>query len=461
MTLNGRPASIAGTLTLLLGLVALTVFAVVGVLLHWSLQRDLLDAEQRELDDKMDVVQHYVTESNQSDPGELRHHLDDVLIGSGALRVWIAAADGSMVYGGPRMPSIRTEPDGRISVAREDGVVLSGLIARNQTVEMREGASILVGLDRRSRERLMLRHDRTTALVCAIGVILTMAFGSWLVRRGLRPVRLLADEAGQIEPDSLGKRLLPRPEGSELASLVLSFNRALDRIDDGYKQLQGFSADVAHELRTPLATLISGTEIALSRPRAADEMHDLLASNLDDLRALSAMVNDMLFLAHADRGEVAENLRTVSLRDEVCAVIDYLEALLDESGHKVVLEGEAQAAVNSSLLRRALVNLILNAARYTPTGQPITVHLRRESVTARIAVTNAGPPITETQRVFDRFWRGDSARTDSSNRHGLGLAIVRAIARMHGGDTFANSCDGFTTVGLTLVSTEGTPKRPR
>lgn len=454
MTSIGRPASISGSLTLLLGIVALTVFAVVGVLLHWSLQRDLLDAEQRELDDKMDVVQHYVAESNQSDPAELRHHLDDVLIGSGALRVWVVRADGSMVYGGASMPPIQTEPDGRISVSREDGVVLSGLIARDQTVANQTGANILVGLDRRSRELLMLRHDRTTALVCAIGVVLTMVFGSWFVRRGLRPVKLLTDEAELIEPDSLGKRLRSRPEGSELASLVRSFNRALDRIDEAYQQLRGFSADVAHELRTPLSTLISGTEIALSRPRAAGELQDLLASNLDDLRALSAMVNDMLFLAHADRGEVAENLKSVSLRDEVTAVIDYLEALLEESGHKVVVEGDAQAPVNSSLLRRALVNLILNAVRYSPPGQRITVRLQSETGTACIEVTNAGPPISETRRVFDRFWRGDSSRTDSSNRHGLGLAIVRAVARMHGGDVFAKSCDGFTTVGLTLLSTE-------
>jgi two-component system heavy metal sensor histidine kinase CusS len=453
LTLRFGPASIAGTLTLMLGFVALTVFTVVGFLLHWSLQSDLREAERHELQDKMEVVQHYIAEAKDPmDLSDLRHHLDDVLIGSGTLRVWVLAPDGAVLYGGSRMPVVQTRSDGQLSITREDGITLFGLKQRNQTIATVSGASVLVGLDGRARRELLDRHDRTTAAVCAIGVILTMAVGAWLVRRGLWPVRLLAAEAEQIDPDSLEKRLPTRPRSSELASLVRSFNRALDRIDDAYQQLQGFSADVAHELRTPLASLISGTEVALSRTRSVEEMQDLLASNLDDLRALSSMVTDMLFLAHADQGEVANNLTRVLLLDEVSAVVDYLEASLEESGHTVTIEGDVQADVNSSLFRRALVNLISNAARYASAGQPIAVQLQLLDGVPRVLVTNAGAPISEPRRMFERFWRSDPARTNSSERHGLGLAIVRAVARMHGGDTFAHSRDGITTVGFTLAS---------
>lgn len=449
MTLRLRPASIAGSLSLMLGLVALTVFAIVGVFLHWSLQRDLREAERRELEDKMEVVQHYVAEAK--DLSDLRHQLDDVLIGSGTLRAWVLAADGSVLYGGARMPLVQTRADGRLSITREDGIALSGLMQRDQVIATAPGATVLVGLDNRARQELLVRHDRMTAAVCAIGVVLTMTLGTWLVRRGLRPLRLLAEEAERVDPDSLGKRLAARPQDSELASLVDSFNRALDRIDNAYQQLQGFSADVAHELRTPLASLISGTEVTLSRTRSVEEMQDLLASNLDDLRALSAMVNDMLFLAHADRGEVARNLAKVSMRDEVSVVVEYLEASLEESEHTVVIEGDLKADVNSSLIRRALVNLISNAARYAPVGQSIFVRLEPLGPISRVAVSNPGPPILDARRMFDRFWRSDSARTDSSSRHGLGLAIVRAVARMHGGDTFAESRHGLTTVGFTVA----------
>lgn len=446
----------------MLGFVALTVFTVAGVLLHWSLQSELRDAERLELEDKMAVVQHYIGEAKDStDLSALRHHLDDVLIGSGTLRVWVQAPDGTVLYGGSTMPVVQTRSDGRLSVTREDGISLSGLMQRNQTISTLSGASVLVGLDGRARRELLDRHDRTTAAVCAIGVILTMAVGAWLVRRGLRPVKLLAAEAEQIDPDSLGKRLPTRPRGSELASLVRSFNHALDRIDDAYQQLQGFSADVAHELRTPLASLISGTEVALSRTRSVEDMRDLLASNLDDLRTLSSIVTDMLFLAHADQGEVADKLASVSLRDEVSIVVEYLEASLEESDHTVVIEGDAQSDVNSSLFRRALVNLISNAARYAPAGRPIAVHVECLDGVPRVAVSNAGPPISEPRRVFERFWRSDPARTGSSDRHGLGLAIVRAVARMHGGDAFAQSRDGITTVGFTLASKEAPVSRRR
>jgi len=453
LTLRWWPGSIAGTLTLLLGFAALTVFTVVGVVLHWSLQSDLAEAERVELEDKMEVVQHYIAEAGDSpDLSALRHHLDDVLIGSGTLRVWVLAADGTVLYGGSRLPDVQARPDGRLSISREDGVALTGLMKRNQTIAGAAGSSVLVGLDGRARRDLLDRRARMTAVVCAIGVILTMAFGAWLVHRGLWPIRRLADEAEQIDPDSLGKRLPARPQGSELASLVRSFNRALNRIDASYQQLQGFSADVAHELRTPLATLISGTEVALSRSRSVEEMQDLLASNLDDLRALSSMVTDMLFLAHADQGEVASNLASVSLRGEAAAVVDYLEASLEESGHTVVVEGDMWANVNSSLFRRALVNLISNAVRHSSAGRPIAVHLQLLDGVPRVAVSNAGAPISEPRRIFERFWRSDPARTNSSARHGLGLAIVRAVARMHGGDTFAHSRDGITTVGFTLDS---------
>lgn len=436
----------------MLGVVSLTVFAVVGLLLHWSLQEDLRQAEQRELEDKMEVVQHYIAESiNETAPDELRHHLDDVLIGSGTLRVWVQASGGTMLYGGAQMPGMRVRADGRLFITREDGVELSGLMRRNLIIATATGASVLVGVDNRGRKELLFRHDRTTALACAIGVALTMLFGSWLVRRGLRPVKLLADEAEQITPDALGKRLEARPQTAELMPLVASFNLALDRIDEAYQQLQGFSADVAHELRTPLATLISGAEVALSRTRPQQELQDLLASNLDDLRALASMVNDMLFLAHADRGEVASNLALVSVRAEVLAVVEYLESSLEEADRAVVIEGDVQATVNAPLLRRAVVNLVANAIRYAAAGHSIVVRLDEQGGLPSLSVSNVGPPVLKTDRVFDRFWRGDAARSESFNRHGLGLAIVRAIARMHGGDTFVRSAQGLTTFGFTLA----------
>lgn len=446
--------SIAGRLTFLLGLVALTVFGAVGTLLHWSLERELLRAEQIELEGKADVVQHYIDEIQKPDDlQDLRHHLDDALIGNGTLRVWIIDTDGRALYGGAGgAPATRVVASGALSIVREDGVVLTGLRYVLQPGSVIPSATVLIGLDTRPRHALMRAHDQTTILVCALGVLATIGLSVLIARRGLAPLRRLSEEAVGINAAALSRRLSTGPDSRELVPLVDSFNHALDRLEEAYRQLEGFSADVAHELRTPLAILISGIEVALSRNRPVDELEDVLASHLEDLRALASMVNDMLFLARADRGELAENLVLASLRSEALVVADYLEASLEDDGHSLQVDGDAQARVNAPLLRRALVNLVTNAARYTRSGEVIVVRLDDADGSPRVSVSNPSPPIPRETllRMFDRFWRSDAAQAKSSEGYGLGLAIVHAVARMHGGETFATSSVGVTTVGFTL-----------
>ena len=447
--------SIVGRLTLLLGLVALTVFGAVGTLLHWSLERELLRAERIELEGKADVVQHYIDEvQTPGDLQDLRHHLDDALIGNGSLRVWIVDNGGQALYGGAGAPATRVLASGALSIVREDGVVLSGLRYVLRPGSAIPSATVLIGLDTRQRKALMRAHDQTTILVCVLGVVVTIGLSILIARRGLAPLRSLSGEAAGIDAGALSQRLSTRSDSRELVPLVDSFNHALDRLEEAYRRLEGFSADVAHELRTPLAILISGTEVALSRDRPVAELQEVLASHLEDLRALASMVNDMLFLARADRGELAENLVPVSLRSEALVVADYLEASLEDGGHILRVDGDVQARVNPPLLRRALVNLVTNAARYTPTGEVIVVRLEAAEGSPRVSVSNPGPPIPKEtlRRMFDRFWRSDAARAKSSEGHGLGLAIVRAVALMHGGETFAVSSAGTTTVGFTVKS---------
>ena len=453
MTGASARMSIAGRLSFLLALVALTVFSAVGTLLHWTLERELLRAERLELKGKADVVQHYIDEVRKpADLASLRHHLDDALIGNGALRVWIVATHGQVLYGGAQAPVTRTGADGGLTITREDGVVLTGLRYALRSGAVLPDAQVLVGLDTRARQALLRAYGQATVLVCGLGVVATVLLGIGVTRRGLRPMRTLSDEAAGIAPGALSRRLSTRHDSRELLPFVRSFNHALDRLEDAYRRLEAFSADVAHELRTPLATLINGAEVTLSRPRPAAEIEDVLASHLEELRGLASMVNDMLFLAHADRGELAENLLPVSLRAEALAVADYLEASLEEAGHRLRVDGDVQVLANPALLRRAMLNLATNAVRYTLAGETIIIRLDEANGSARVSVCNPGPPIPDElrARMFDRFWRGDAAREKSSEGHGLGLAIVQAVARMHGGDTFATSDLGATTVGFTL-----------
>ncbi|MEO6033554.1 MAG: heavy metal sensor histidine kinase [Burkholderiaceae bacterium] len=452
---SGQTPSIATRLALMLALVALGVFSSVGTLLHLSLERELLDAERLELEGKAGVVQHFIDEVHSpADLSNLRHHLDDALIGNETLRVWIIGAGGRVLYGGARAPSTRPGQDGRLSIMREDGIALTGLRYTLRTGSVMPDAHVLVGLDTRARQALMRTYDHATILVCALGVTMTILLGIWVTGRGLRPIRRLSDEAAGIAPGALSRRLSIQHDSRELAPLVRSFNHALDRLEDAYRHLEDFSANVAHELRTPLTVLISGTEVALSRDRTVEELQELLVSNLEEVRGLASMVNDMLFLAQADRDQRAEGLVALSLRNEALTVADYLEAALEESHHSLEVQGDVRAHGNPSLVRRALLNLVTNAALHTPANATILVRLDKEIDTPRVSVCNPGLPISDEvcARMFDRFWRGDASRARPSSGYGLGLAIVRAVARMHGGETFANSQAGVTTIGFTLGS---------
>jgi len=234
----------------------------------------------------------------------------------------------------------------------------------------------------------------------------------------------------------------------------------MERLERAYAQLEGFNADVAHELRTPLATLIGETEVALSRERSNESLRGTLASNLEEMQRLSAMVNDMLFLSHADRGAVARRGAPVSLAALARQVADLHEATLEDAGLALRVEGDALLAVDEPLFKRAVSNLLGNATRFAQRGSTVVVRIEPEATAhlaeqVKVLVQNEGPPITPQQLplLFDRFFREEASRVcPDQHHHGLGLAIVAAIARMHAGRTLAESDTGLTRVGFTLAA---------
>jgi two-component system, OmpR family, heavy metal sensor histidine kinase CusS len=196
--------------------------------------------------------------------------------------------------------------------------------------------------------------------------------------------------------------------------------------------------------------MIQGAEVALHRERPASELRETLQVNLEVLRELAGLVTNMQFLARADKGELAEQLCAMDLRAEAEHVAEYFEPLLEQQNLRLLIEGDARAVANPTLIRRALVNLVGNATRYTADGGAIHVDIGAHGDQVRMAVRNPGVgiPAELLPRLFDRFVRGDSARQHSGSHQGLGLAIVRAIAVMHGGRVFARSDNGWTEIGL-------------
>jgi two-component system heavy metal sensor histidine kinase CusS len=293
------------------------------------------------------------------------------------------------------------------------------------------------------------------AVTLAAGAV--VAFGAgWHVRRALRPLKQLAAQTRAISPQHLDQRLTLHDAAEELRPWIDQFNALMARLEQSYAQLEGFNADVAHELRTPLANLIGQTEVALSRERSCESLRETLVSNLEEMQRLSVMVNDMLFLSNADRGAVARRGAPVSLAALAQQVAEFHEAPLEEAGLALRIEGDATLPVDESLFKRALSNLLGNAARFGRRGSTVVVRIAPEAQDhVQVVVQNEGDAIDahSLPRLFDRFFRADESRVCCDEQHhGLGLAIVAAIARMHAGHTLAEHQDGVTRVGFTLAN---------
>ncbi len=285
------------------------------------------------------------------------------------------------------------------------------------------------------------------------GIVAAGTYGR--VRRQLRPLADLAAQTRAISPGRLDQRLALADPAEELLPWIEQFNALMGRLEQSYAQLEGFNADVAHELRTPLASLIGHTELALSRDRPVAELQETLVGNLEELQRLAAMVNDMLFLSQADRGATARRGAAVSLAELAAHVVEFHEAAIEDAGLAVRIEGDVQAAIDEPLCKRAVSNLLGNAIRFAERGSQVVIRIAPdEAEQIEVSVVNAGPaiPPQHLARLFDRFFRVDSARSDGQAHHGLGLAIVAAIARMHAGRTLAESAAGTTRVGFTLAT---------
>nr|WP_092579957.1 heavy metal sensor histidine kinase [Achromobacter sp. NFACC18-2] len=451
-----RMRSMQARLTVLLGAIALLVSSLAGATLFWALKREVERQEITEVSGKLELIDHLIDMQNSaSGLNDLAATFDQMRAGQAQLGIWIEDAQGKVVYGGAAPETLESADGRQVLLQAPDGGRMRGLrVAMNDRIL--PGGQLTVAVSTRTSAQFLYAYGTALVLICALWVGATVVLAAWAVRRSMSPARRLSEQAAGIQPDNLARRLPLADTDRELHELVRSFNRTLDRLQAAYQQMEGFNADVAHELRTPLATLINGTQVMLSSPRDAAALRDALESNLEELEDLKTLVNDMLFLARADRGERAADLASVSLAAEARRVAEYYDATLEEHGVRLRCEGDATVAANRGLVRRALANLISNAIKATPRGGEIVLACSPLDAGARVEVRNPGPPIpaADLPRIFDRFFRTGQARAPRSEGHGLGLAIVRAIARMHGGEADARSDASGTVVGITLRSAD-------
>ena len=304
---------------------------------------------------------------------------------------------------------------------------------------------IQVGMPLDRAERALGRYLETLLVLIPLGVGLAAAGGAVVARRALKPVDEMSRTARRITGEELGRRIRVRGTGDELDHLAGTLNAMLARLEEAFTQVRRFAADAAHELRTPLTALKGGIEVALRTERPREEYRRVLVSSLEEVERLVRLAEDLLLLSRFSAGALPARER-VELQPLLHDLREVGERLALARGVSVDLAVDAPLAVHGdpATLRRAVLNLVENAIKYTPPGGRVELGLAPADRSAAIVVrdTGVGMDPAEAARVFEPFVRLDEARARDTGGAGLGLAIVRSIVLAHGGTLAVESAPG-------------------
>ncbi len=299
--------------------------------------------------------------------------------------------------------------------------------------------TIQVAQDRSVDEQFEREFGLLVAVVLLCGIAASAVIAITVAGRGLQPLNAMTRSLKRVGPNRLHERVPPADWPRELQPVAVAFDDMLDRLEDSFTRLSQFSADLAHELRTPLANIRGEAEVALIRPRSPDEYQTVIESSVAECERLSGIIDNLLFLA---RAEAAESKLHCSLFDGRAAlerIVTYNEAIVEERRLTIDCQGAGEVYADPVLFGRAVSNLVDNAVRYTADEGHIEISLTTNAAGSEVRITDTGCgiPSAHLSRIFDRFYRIDPSR--SSEGTGLGLALVKSIADLHGGTITAES----------------------
>jgi heavy metal sensor kinase len=312
--------------------------------------------------------------------------------------------------------------------------------------------AIAVSLEAVDREMAAIRN---IFLISIPGALLLVAGGAWLISGGaLRPVRQLTDVIQKVTVKGLDRRIPIGTTDLEFVELIEVFNQMLERLERSFSQASRFSADAAHELKTPLTILQGELERTLQQVEPGSEVQERLSNLLDEVSRLSGITRKLLLLSLADAGQMNLYLVEVDLSELLVEMTEDLELLAPHLSVKTNIAKGLRLLGDRDLLVQLLQNLLSNAIKYNLPNGWIEINARQTQKTIRITIANASKdiPQDDRHRLFDRFYRGDPARTRKVEGLGLGLSLAREIARAHGGDLAIEATpSGQTAFTLTLA----------
>jgi two-component system, OmpR family, heavy metal sensor histidine kinase CusS len=326
-----------------------------------------------------------------------------------------------------------------------------------------ETYTLQVAQDRSSDEQVERNFALLFVAVLLGGVVASALIAIIVTRRGLRPLRQMTESLGRIGPDQLKQRIGSTGWPRELQPLAIAFDQMLKRLDDSFTRLSQFSADLAHELRTPIANMLGEAQVALTRDRNAAEYRETIESTVAECERLSRIVDNLLFVARVDAAREPIARKRFDARAALEKIVAFYQAVADDHHVTIRCSGDGQIYADPDLFERAVGNLLDNALRFTPEHGSIRVAVSKHNSDFEVTVSDNGCGIAAEHlpRVFDRFYRAESSR--SSDGAGLGLALVRSIVELHGGSaTIESNVGQGTTVTLTFpVFVAGGPQGSR
>ena len=351
-------------------------------------------------------------------------------------------------------PALPLSREARINALRgapslETVELTTGEQARLLTMPVLRGGRIVdlvqVAMPLRRTHQTLLRYVETLLVLVPLGVVLSAAGGWLLARRALRPVDRMSQSALRISAEDLSRRLERRGTQDEIDRLADTLNAMLARLQAAFAEMQRFTADAAHELRTPLTALRGGIEIALRAERSPDEYRRVLASSIEEVDQLIRLAEDLLLLSRSTVGLSAPR-QPVDLEPLCLEALELGVRLAKGKGVNVSMDATVPAFVqgDAGALRRALLNLVDHAVKYTPAGGSVVISLERAGQSVALIVEDSGIGIdpADARRIFEPFVRLDAGRSRDTGGSGLGLAIARSIVLAHGGTLEVQSRPG-------------------
>ena len=458
-----------------------------GLLLDWVLRSDLAKEDERFLATQM-----------QSLRALLREYPDDIGIWKAEIErdtrvsastfakyyVRITDEDGKTVIETPGMPQNMGQPltrksgatpfvdiDYTVFIAHDAKPFLLALAPAKEYSKGEKRSIIQIALEMSHEAAIIGDYRQTVTFVVIGGVIFSLLLGFLITKEGLNPLRELMHDVRDITPDKLQVRVGHREWPEEIGALADAFDRMLERLEASFTSISQFSADLAHELRTPINNLRGEAEVAVSKARTVEEYRQVLMSSLEEYERLSRMIENILFLARSDSKKQKINVSTLNMLQEITKVLEYYDAVKEDKSISVTLSVNGTLNADKALFRRALANILSNAFQYTPIGGNISVQSRQVSdfggralelnetnkeglyqsaIEITVADTGIGIGPEDLPKIFDRFYRARKARSVYSQGTGLGFSIVKSIMELHNG-TIKVTSEPSSGTTVTLV----------